>query len=195
MKTDYAISNNLATEFSNYRLSIFPGQQVKHSLKEIVEEFEGKPDDQDYELILMKFSIRNAFEDTMLRFLDNLMRRQSCFDLALNNFGGDPHGSIFLRLMGQEKIERFLSSFEPLGGFIQADKGKFIRYFGNQSVYLWRNLTEDVFRQRMLQLSQQTFHESFPVDTFYLFREDNAYKTSRLVQIFRLKGSECFTNN
>lgn len=181
--------NSLRTEISSadYRLSIFPPASIISQLESLTASYGDKSYDSTFEIVLATFNLKDCVEKTMLRLFENLMRSHHSFELTLNNFGGDPQGSIFLRLMDQQKLAIFLHSFLGLDEFMRSNGCDLIHYYGNQPLYLWKKLSEDVFLDMMLLLSKQTFHESFTVDTLYLFKYDHTENKNRLVQIFKLR--------
>lgn len=175
------------TGLTDYKLCLFPPRSVTDKLQNVLTSFQEKPFDPTFEIVLAKFSVDDRVEKTMLRFFENMIRTHCKFDLTLNNFGGDPHGSIFLRLMDPYKLQCFFHSFLTLEEFLRNNNCKSIRYFGRHPVFIWKNLGEDIFLERMLTLSKVSFCEVFRVNALHLFKKDNLNKTDKLLQIFQLR--------
>lgn len=178
------------TSFQEYWLSVFPSESVKSAIAHLKSQWQEADqlttNEFLYEMVIANFQIKASMEETMLRYLNNAVKRQETFQLSLNNFSGHPNGSIYLRVTYKENLLPLLSALKPIQEYIERNGCNYMRYYNNQIIYLWKNLQEDIFLNRMFELSEKTYHAIFPIEYLYLFKKDNYNQKNKLVQILKL---------
>jgi len=134
------------------------------------------------------FQAKEEMEETLVRWIQNICRLHSAFDITLNNFSGQPPHTIYLRIQDAQPLVQLAQRLRILDGFVQSNDCPPVRLNGRPYLAIG-SLPEAAYAPALTEFAQRSFHASFRVDKIVLVRrwwEGGSYE---LVDTFNLPAS------
>jgi hypothetical protein len=136
---------------------------------------------------LASFQAREEMEPTLIRWMHRILSRQQAFHCTLNNFGGFPPDTLYLRIQEPDAIQSLAAELTQLDDYVQTHDCPPIRVNKKPIVSIAKRLTEDNYLRAMLDFSQRSFHEVFEVKELLLMSRSHAFEGYRQVNKFILQ--------
>jgi hypothetical protein len=146
-------------------------------------------------IVVAHFSAREEMEETIVRYLQRILLQQPCFQLTLNNYSGDMHQSIFLRIQSTAALIQLADQLAPVSTYINSCSCPPIKLNVKPHLAIAEKLPEVHYLKAMMAFSQKTFYETFMVTGLMLIRRSNEYDIEKPVTVFRLQPSESMLYN
>jgi 2'-5' RNA ligase len=136
-------------------------------------------------ITIANFLAKEGMEATLGRWIQNVCNLQNSFTVTLNNYGGFPPHTIFLRIQNAEPFKKLANALRILDGFIQSNDCPPLKLISKPHLTIARQLPEFIYETAIKDYSQKIFHESFKVDKLILLKRD-AYMKCHLNNTFIL---------
>jgi 2'-5' RNA ligase len=176
-------------ELGEYLLVVQPDQEVNAQILEEKKIFENKYEQrQDTKfyphITIANFLAKEAMEDTLLRWIQNICNLQKSFTITINNYSGFP-SCIYLRVQDAKPFKQLANALKILDGFMQSNDCPPLKLVNRPHITFAAGLSQYSFENAVKEYSQKTFHASFRVDKLVLLQRD-AYMKCRLINTFIL---------
>lgn len=180
---------------AEYLLVIYPHGDLKDKLLEEQQQFST-----DYGLqvtvrnqphvTVAAFQAGEPMEDTLIRWIHRICNRYQSFDLTLNNFGGFPPHTIYLRVQDAQPFHDLMQQLRAIDDYIRSCGCPPVNLINRPFLSIAGGLTEQVYNKAMPDYSRKTFHDTFHVDQLVLLKREHAFDACKTVNIFRLNLSQ-----
>jgi hypothetical protein len=171
-----------------YSLVVRPTGNVAQVLETVVQSvYWQSKENTERHITLASFLGHDQMEDTIVRYMQRIFMQQHSFTLALNNYGGIPPHTVHVRIQDPGPLKRLAGELQVISNYISSCSCPPLKLMTNPTLPLFQQLTESVYRDVMMNYSQQTFHETFEVNELVLLKKNNAYDNSKAVHVFRLQ--------
>jgi len=181
-----------------YLLVIYPYGELFEKLVEEQQQFLS-----DYGLIMKgrnrphitvaAFQAGEQMEDTLIRWIHRICRRNECFEITLNNYSGFPPHTIYLRVQDPQPFRQLMHQLRAIDDFIRSSGCPPVNLISRPYLSIAGGLTEQVYNRAMADYSQRTFHESFQVEELVLLKREHSFDACRTVNVFRLPINDLMT--
>ena len=181
-----------------YLLVIYPYGELFEKLVEEQQQFLS-----DYGLIMTgrnrphitvaAFQAGEQMEDTLIRWIHRICRRNECFEITLNNYSGFPPHTIYLRVQDPQPFRQLMHQLRAIDDFIRSSGCPPVNLISRPYLSIAGGLTEQVYNRAMADYSQRTFHESFRVEELVLLKREHSFDACRTVNVFRLPINDLMT--
>jgi len=138
-------------------------------------------------ITIANFVAREAMEETVLRYTQRICSQQQSFEVALNNYGGFPEHTIYLRVQNPTPFKQLTKELKVISNYVSSCSCPPVKLIGNPHLSIARRLPVAVYNKAMMDYSQKTFHETFMVNELVLLRRGNQYENCKIVHVFRLQ--------
>jgi hypothetical protein len=173
---------------TTYTLVLEPGRELIDKIKTEASQVLHSGE-QDHQIILGKFFAREEMEETMIRWIQKICNLQGSFEIQLNNFGGRPPHSIFLKVQDPSPLNKIISQLKMVDQFIQASGFPPSQLFYSPQLLLTEKIPEHSFYEMLEEYAAKSFHESFTAENMKLFKTSDIPGRSKLVSSFSLPSS------
>lgn len=201
---------NEAGRRMEYLLVIYPYGELFEKLVEEQQQFLS-----DYGLIMKgrnrphitvaAFQAGEQMEDTLIRWIHRICRRNERFEITLNNYSGFPPHTIYLRVQDPQPFRQLMQQLRAIDDFIRSSGCPPVNLISRPYLSIAGGLTEQIYNKAMADYSQRSFHESFQVEELVLLKREHSFDACRTVNVFGLPvndlmgrpgvhGSQCGTN-
>jgi 2'-5' RNA ligase len=125
-------------------------------------------------------------EDTLIRWIHRICRRNQRFEITLNNYSGFPPHTIYLRVQDPQPFRRLMQELRAIDEFIRSSGCPPVNLISRPYLSIAGGLTEQTYNKAMADYSQKTFHESFQVEELVLLKREHSFDPCKTVNVFRL---------
>lgn len=181
-----------------YLLVIYPYGEVFEKLVEEQQQFLS-----DYGLIMKgrnrphitvaAFQAGEQMEDTLIRWIHRICRRNERFEITLNNYSGFPPHTIYLRVQDPQPFRQLMQQLRAIDDFIRSSGCPPVNLISRPYLSIAGGLTEQIYNKAMADYSQKTFHESFQVEELVLLKREHSFDVCRTVNVFGLPVNDLMT--
>jgi len=181
-----------------YLLVIYPYGELFEKLVEEQQQFLS-----DYGLIMKgrnrphitvaAFQAGEQMEDTLIRWIHRICRRNERFEITLNNYSGFPPHTIYLRVQDPQPFRQLMHQLRAIDDFIRSSGCPPVNLISRPYLSIAGGLTEQVYNRAMADYSQRTFHESFRMEELVLLKREHSFDACRTVNVFRLPINDLMT--
>jgi len=188
-----AIRSRANWDLWEYLLVACPTREVLNRVvaeKEMFYESYGyKPDIQTLpHITIAGFLAKEAMEETLSRWIQNVCNLQNSFTVHLNNYSGFPPHTIYLRIQNAEPFKKLTNALKILDGFIQSNECPPLQLVSKPHLTIAGNLPQLLYDTAIKEYSCKIFHESFKVEKLILLKRD-AYMTCHQINTFVLPSA------
>lgn len=181
-----------------YLLVIYPYGELFEKLVEEQQQFLS-----DYGLIMKgrnrphitvaAFQAGEQMEDTLIRWIHRICRRNERFEITLNNYSGFPPHTIYLRVQDPQPFRQLMQQLRAIDDFIRSSGCPPVNLISRPYLSIAGGLTEQIYNKAMADYSQKTFHESFQVEELVLLKREHSFDVCRTVNVFGLPVNDLMT--
>jgi len=141
------------------------------------------------------FQAGEQMEDTLIRWIHRICRRNECFEITLNNYSGIPPHTIYLRVQDPQPFRQLMQQMRAIDDFIRSSGCPPVNLISRPYLSIAGGLTEQIYNRAMADYSQRTFHESFRVEELVLLKREHSFDACRTVNVFRLPVNDLMTGS
>ena len=173
-----------------YLLVTTPDEKVSSKLQEVGREIplqsrrlkgEFKP-----YIKLAEFQARESMEETIIRWVHRVCSQHEAFTVTLNNYGGFPPATIFVRIQDHQPFRTLASKLQVIDEYIQSNSCPPVKFFNRPHLRIGEQPVEEDYGKVLFHYSQQDFHEAFEVTELVLMKSHNVFEQPKQVNVFRL---------
>jgi 2'-5' RNA ligase len=137
-------------------------------------------------ITIANFLAKEAMEETIIRWMNRAIGMQPRFSVLLNNFGGFPPHTIYIRIQQPQPFKQLAAALHPIDQYVRSNNCPPMHLVTNPHLSLARRLPPNVFETAMLDYSQKTFHASFQISELVLLRRQHQYDSCKQISSFHL---------
>ncbi len=177
-----------------YMLVAAPGGEAEEKVVQEKEQFcrqyhqPGKPGRPH--IMVASFLAHDEMEDTLLRWLQRISGEQKGFAVTLDNYGGFPPHTIFLRVLELQKFRTLADQLRPIDFYIKSNGCPPARFITYPYLGIARELAAPVYEKAMEEYRHKVFQASFQLTELLLLRRQYAGDACRQVAVLRLQPGD-----
>ena len=173
-----------------YLLVTAPDEKVTNKLEEVGRTMPGqsrksKGAFKPY-IKLAEFQARESMEETIIRWVQRVCSQHESFTVTLNNYGGFPPATIFVRIQDHQPFKNLTSKLQVIDEYIQSNACPPVKFFNRPHLRIAEQPAEADYGKALFHYSQQDFHEAFEVTELVLMKSRNVFEQLKQVNVFRL---------
>lgn len=165
-------------ELWEYLLVSCPALEIMEKVKGEKDNFLGNygydPAPTPAHITVAAFFAKEAMEDTLIRWIQNICSLQHSFRAVLNNYGAIPPHTIYIRVQEHEPFRKLANAMRILDGFIQSNDCPPMQAVTSPGMPLAAGLPGSVYENAIKEYAQRSFHGCFKVDRLFLLKLDAA---------------------
>ncbi|KAA9039456.1 2'-5' RNA ligase family protein [Ginsengibacter hankyongi] len=183
--------NDSSHECYEYLLVINPGKEVNEKLMAEKQMFyddykeKGAISTKPY-IIVARFVAKEGMENTIIRWMQRICSKQKSFVVMLNNYGGFPPNTIYLRIQNEAPLRQLAKELSVVNAYINASSCPPMLLTPKPHVSVASNLSEEIFFKALTQYAHKSFHESFLVNELLLLKRRDGYDAPKPIIVFAL---------
>lgn len=136
-------------------------------------------------ITIANFLMKEAMEETIIRWIQNICNLHPAFNTTLNNFSGFPPHTIYVRVQDPQPFKKLANALKIIDGFIQSNDCPPLHLVTKPHMTIAGGLPEHLYNKAIKEYAQRSFHASFKVDRLALLKRDASMK-SQLINTFIL---------
>ena len=180
-----------------YLLVTTPDEKVSNKLQEVGKGIPGqnsktKGKFKPY-IKLAEFQARESMEETIIRWVQRVCSQHEMFTVTLNNYGGFPPATIFVRIQDHQPFKALTSKLQVIDEYIQSNSCPPVKFFNRPHLRIGEQPSEADYGKALFHYSQQDFHEAFEVTELVLMKSRTVFEQPKQVNVFHLYPPQ--TNN
>jgi 2'-5' RNA ligase len=137
-------------------------------------------------IALAVFEAREAMEETLIRWIQRICTLHKRFWVTLNNFGGLPPGTLYLRVLDHEPFRRIAANLHVIDQYIQSCGHQPVKWPVRPHCSLAAGLSADQYAALLGEYARMEFHASFRVHSLVLMKKESRTGEQVLVNVFPL---------
>ena len=141
-------------------------------------------------ITVAKFMAKEAMEETIIRWMNRSLATQPTFSVLLNNFGGFPPHTIFIRVQNLQPFKQLGASLQSVNHYITTNNCPPMQWVSKPHLTIARRLSPEIFEKAMLDYSPKTFEASFTINQLVLLRRQQTFDTCKQLTSFHLAPSD-----
>ena len=141
-------------------------------------------------ITIANFLAKEAMEETIIRWMNRSIATQPRFSVLLNNFGGFPPNTIYIRVQHAQPFNKLATALQSVNHFITSNNCPPMHLVTKPHLTIARRLSPEVFAKAMLDYSPKTFEASFELNELILLRRQHQFDTCKQITSFHLAPSE-----
>ncbi len=135
---------------------------------------------------LAEFQARESMEETIIRWVQRVCSQHETFTVTLNNYGGFPPATIFVRIQDHQPFRTLASKLQVIDEYIQSNSCPPVKFYNRPHLRIGEQPAEADYGKALFHYSQQDFHEVFEVKELVLMKSRNVFEQPKQVNVFRL---------
>ena len=141
-------------------------------------------------ITIANFLAKEVMEETIIRWMNRAIGIQPRFSVLLNNYGGFPPHTIYIRIQQHQPFKQLAIALKPIDQYVRSNNCPQMHLVTNPHLSIARRLPTNVFEQAMMTYSQKSFHASFEVNELILLRRQHQFDTCKQISSFHLAPRE-----
>src|SRR5918993_460180 len=129
---------------------------------------------------------KEIMDETLLRWLQNIMRLQNSFIVTINNFSSIPPDTIYLRIQEAENFNHICRSIKMIDGFVQANDCPPVQMMTRPLIKIASGLPENIYNKVLGEYAERSFTASFKIEKFSVLKRETIYDPFQLLYSFNL---------
>ena len=138
-------------------------------------------------ITLANFLAKEAMEETIIRWMENIFNNQQSFTVTLNNYSGFPPHTIYLRVQDAKPFQQLAKELKMVNTYVSSCGCPPMKLITNPHVSIAGSLPEEIYFKALTQYARKSFHESFMVNELLLLRRKHQYDTCKTINVFGLQ--------
>lgn len=175
-----------------YLLVVNPDSEVYNQLIEEEEKFSA-----DYKVRIAEktlphitvgsFMAKESMEETLIKWMHNVISNQQSFKVMLNNFSGFPSSrTVYARVQDHEPFKQLAASLKVINDYINNNGFPSANIIHHPHITIAKKLAGNIYDKAIMDYSRKTFNVSFMVDELVLLKRSNRFDKCKPVSVFKL---------
>jgi 2'-5' RNA ligase len=135
-------------------------------------------------ITVANFYAKESMEDTIIRWMQKIFVNQQSFPVTLNNYGGFPPHTIYLRVQNATPFHQLTKELKVLNEYISSCSCPPMKLISRPHLSIARKLPEEIYFRALTQYARKSFHESFMVNELLLLKRRHQYDTCKKIYVF-----------
>jgi 2'-5' RNA ligase superfamily len=131
------------------------------------------------------FNAKEAMEPTLIKWIQRICSNQCSFTVTLNNYGGFPEHTIYLRVLNAAPFQQLSRQLHTVDEFIQSYNCPPLRVAGKPYLGVAKKLPVPVYNKALFDYAQREFNESFTANEMLLLKKYYDTDAFKMVNVFR----------
>lgn len=141
-----------------------------------------------HDIVIARFLAKEEMEETILRWMQRILGTKNTFQVALNNYGGQPGSNIiFLRIQDHLPFKRLSKELKVIDELVKSNGLPGAQLIANPHLPVVENLGNILYDRALMDYSKREFHTTFEVSEFILLKRTNQFHGCQQVSVFRLQ--------
>jgi hypothetical protein len=136
-------------------------------------------------ITIANFLAKEAMEETLNRWINNICNQYQNFELTLNNYSGIPPHTIYIRVQDPKPVINFVQQLKTLDNFIRSSDCPPLKASPKLHLTIAKKLAIDIYDKAIKKYSQKDFHESFMVKELVLLKRNHQFDICTTINKFR----------
>jgi len=182
MKTEKIFTR--AKGFYEYLLVAKPGKEVNEKVMAEKRFFYDEYKEQiaiktTPHITIASFIAKEEMGNTIIRWMQRICARQQSFSVTLNNYGGFPPHTIYLRIQNEAPFCQLAKELNVINAYVDSCSCPPMLLIPRPNVSIAGDLPEKTFFKALTQYAHKSFHESFLVSELLLLKRSDQYDIGR----------------
>ena len=149
------------------------------------------------QITIASFFAREVMENTIIRWMENILNNRQSFPVTLNNFSGFPPHTIYLRVQNPAPFQQLAKELNVINTYVSSCSCPPIKVISHPHINIAANLPEEIYSKALTHYSHRSFHESFMVNELRLVKRKHEYEPYKIINVFGLHScdNELFGNS
>lgn len=140
------------------------------------------------------FMAWDSMEDSIIRWLQRIIKEQKSFPVTLNNYSGFPDHTIYVRVQDPAPFKELAVRVGAIAPYIKQSSCPTAKFISNPHMTIARQLPKQVYEHAIKDYAGKDFAASFTVTELVLLRRQYQYDPCKEVAVFRLQTDESSLN-
>lgn len=140
-------------------------------------------------IIVASFLANEGMENTVIRWMQKICSKQQSFAVTLNNYGGFPADTIYLRIQNEVPFLQLAKELNVVNAYISCGSCAPMLHTPRPHVSIADKLSEDIFFKALTRYAHKSFHETFPVNELLLIKREDENDAGKTIMVFALQPS------
>jgi len=141
-------------------------------------------------ITIANFLAKEAMEETIIRWMNRAVGTQPSFPVVLNNFGGFPPHTIYIRVQQRQPFKQLATALQSINHYIRSNDCPPMRLITNPHLTIARRLPPDIFEKAIWEYSHKAFEASFVIDKLTLLRRQHQFDACKQISSFHLASGD-----
>jgi hypothetical protein len=194
----YSRNPGMVSSLWEYVLVAIPDEQVTTKLlavdKNLACQSKSRKGEYKPYIKLAEFQARESMEATLIKWVQRICGQLESFVVTLNNYGGLPPATIFVRIQDHQPFRALASKLRVIDDYIQSNSCPPAKFYNRPNLRIGQQPAESDYSQALFHYSQQDFHEDFVVSELVLMKSRNVFEQLKQVNVFRLFPQDVHRN-
>lgn len=138
-------------------------------------------------ITLTTFLAKEAMEETVIRWMESIFKKQQSFTVTLNNYSGFPPHTIYLRVQNAIPFQQLAKELKVVSSYVHSCACPPMKLISNPHVSIAARISEEIYFKALTQYARKSFHESFVVGELILLRRRHSYENCKTINVFGLQ--------
>jgi 2'-5' RNA ligase len=148
------------------------------------------------QITIASFLAKESMEEVLMRWIQRICAQQQSFTVTLNNYGGFPPHTIYLRVQNEQPFRRLAKELTVLDTYVNSCACPPVKISSKPYVSLAAKISEDIYFKALTQYAHKSFHESFVVKELLLLKRKHQYEDGKKINVFGLPpGASTLSHN
>lgn len=136
-------------------------------------------------ITVANFLAVESMEETIIKWLQRICGQQYSFSVMLNNYGGFPPHTIYLRVQNPQPFLNLAKQLKVIDNFICDNGCPPARLTKNPHMTIARRLPEEIYSKALIDYAQRDFHATFVARELVLLKRRHQLDACQHLGVFR----------
>ncbi len=141
-------------------------------------------------ITIANFLAKKAMEETIIRWMNRAIGTLPRFSVLLNNYGGFPPHTIYVRVQQQQPFKQLANALQSINHYVCSNDCPPMHLVSKPQLIIARKLSLSVFERAIMDYSQKTFSGSFEMKELVLLRRQHQFDACKKLTSFQLSSTE-----
>jgi hypothetical protein len=137
-------------------------------------------------IAIANFLAKEAMEETLIRWIQNVCRLHKGFGVTLNNYSGIPADTIYLRIQDPWPFVQLTNALKIIDGFIQSNDCPPVDMVTRPQLDIAESLPQQVYEKAIVEYAMKSFSGSFKVEKLVMLKREGRFERAEMVNTFTL---------
>ena len=116
--------------------------------------------------------------------MQRIIGAQTSFSVSLNNYGGFPPHTVYLRVQDHQPFKQLAASLQVIDQYVRGNDCPPMKLITHPHVSIARRLPTDIYEKAIKEYARKTFHASFELKELILLKRQHEFDSCKQVSVF-----------